>query len=388
MLGAVLDARETFEEITSEIEATRDDDLQRADAERLGEIKTICEHNANLARKRSIGLDDVDEIRAFTAEEAEAETEADEQLRQSDTSSEQEQTRETGGGRSGSFVTPAEPTDPVETDVELTHEHFEEEELIGSGGNADVYMVDVNHDDVTGPVALKQPRIQGTMHEETIKKFASEAKTWSKLDDHPNIASVVGHGSSPVPWIALEYMREGHLGNVRSRLDVGDRLEIAVQIVDAVWHAHQRGVAHLDLKPENVLFTETDGQLVPKVADWGLSKMLLDNSNSVEGLSPQYSAPEQFDSESYGSPDNQTDVYQLGIILYELFGKKHPFDGSPAQIMNSVLTADLDPVSEYNDDIPAELDRIVGKATAKKKDERYEATVYLRDRLSDVSEQY
>jgi tetratricopeptide (TPR) repeat protein/tRNA A-37 threonylcarbamoyl transferase component Bud32 len=386
--GEYLDAQETFEEIASGIEPTREDNLQEADAERLDEIETICEHNANVARKRFIGLDDVDEIRTFTPEEAKTETEADEQSRQSDTSRERERTKGTGGGRSESFVTPVEPTDPVETDIELTHDHFEEEELIGSGGNADVYLVDVDHDGVTEPVALKQPRIQGTMHQETIKKFASEAKTWSKLDDHPNIVSVVGHGSSPVPWIALEYMREGHLGNVWSRVDVGDRLEIAVQIVDAVWHAHQRGVAHLDLKPENVLFTETDGQLVPKVADWGLSKMLLDNSNSVEGLSPQYSAPEQFDTESYGSPDNQTDVYQLGIMLYELFGEKHPFDGSPAQIMNSVLTADLDPVSEYNDDIPAELDRIVGKATAKNKDERYETTVYLRDKLSDVLKQY
>jgi serine/threonine protein kinase len=88
------------------------------------------------------------------------------------------------------------------------------------------------------------------------------------------------------------------------------KLSLATQVTDAVWHAHQRGVAHLDLKPQNILLSSSEDGSGPvaKVADWGLSKMLLENSASVEGLSPQYSAPEQFDADEHGSPDNKTDI--------------------------------------------------------------------------------
>jgi serine/threonine protein kinase len=146
-------------------------------------------------------------------------------------------------------------------------------------------------------------------------------------------------------------------------------------------------VAHLDLKPENVLFRSVgDAWDVPKVADWGLSRHLLEHSKSVEGLSPQYAAPEQFDDE-YGSADDITDIYQLGADLYELFKGEPPFDGKPAKAMHKVLHEEPTGPSEIAD-VPQELDEILLTALAKEKDDRYDNVAYLRDALQDVYEEY
>jgi serine/threonine protein kinase len=266
------------------------------------------------------------------------------------------------------------------------YDDFERGALIGSGGNADVYRSTLMLDDTPRPVAMKEPRIQGTVLAESTEMFAAEARTWSRLDNHANIVTVVAYGSSPIPWIALEYMDQGDLSTVSSELSLQDKLRIAIQITDAVWHAHQRGVAHLDLKPQNILLEAGDGDsnLMAKVADWGLSRMLLENSASVEGLSPQYSAPEQFDAEKYGSPDNQTDIFQLGVILYELFAGQHPFGNSATEAMHGILNEATVPLGIHDPDLPVEVEDAVGPALAKSKVDRYEAVVYLRDALESI----
>jgi len=122
---------------------------------------------------------------------------------------------------------------------------------------------------------------------------------------------------------------------------------------------------------------------VPKVADWGLSKHLLEHSKSVEGLSPQYAAPEQFDDE-YGTTDDLTDVYQLGAVLYELFTGRPPFDGKSAKAMRRVLHEAPTPPSAVAD-VPAALDDVLLTALAKEKADRYESALYLRDALQNVT---
>jgi hypothetical protein len=276
------------------------------------------------------------------------------------------------------------PSDvPAVPEVSVAYESLGGKERIGTGGNADVFRVQAATSDGETTLALKEPRIQGTLHGDELERFLDEAETWDKLDDHDHVVGLVDYGNAPLPWIAMEYMDGGHLGERAGELSVQQALWTATAITRAVRHAHRQGVAHLDLKPENVLFRSvSDAWDLPKVADWGLSKHLLEHSKSVEGLSPQYAAPEQFDS-SYGSTDDVTDVYQLGTVLYELFTGGPPFEGEAARVMHRTLEEQPVPPSEVAD-VPSRLDEILLKALAKEKADRYESVLYLRDDLLEL----
>ncbi len=272
---------------------------------------------------------------------------------------------------------------PATQSRSLQYKMLDRAELIGNGGNADVYRVVASIDGKDMTLALKEPRMGGTLHSDTIDRVLSEADTWQRLDDHDHIVSVVDYGDTPLPWIAMEYMDAGHLGERVGDFPFEQALWTAIGTTAAVRHAHRRGVAHLDLKPENILFRSVDdGWDVPKVADWGLSKQLLNHSKSIEGLSPHYAAPEQFD-ESLGPTDDITDVYQLGAVCYEMFTGRPPFDGSATTVMRAVLDETPTPPSEYAD-LPAEIDEILLTALAKEKSDRYESVLYFRDALREL----
>jgi serine/threonine protein kinase len=228
--------------------------------------------------------------------------------------------------------------------------------------------------------------MKGTLHTDAVERILTEAETWDKLDSHDYIVDIVDYGSEPVPWIAMEYMNAGDLAERAGILNFDQALWTATAITKGVRHAHRRGVAHLDLKPSNVLFRSIeDAWDVPKVADWGLSKHLLDHSKSVEGLSSQYAAPEQFDDD-YGKADDITDVYQLGAVLYELFTGRPPFEGvAPAKAMHKVLHEEPTPPNEVAD-LPEALDDVLLTALAKEKENRYDGVILLRDQLLQLSE--
>ncbi|GAB3314015.1 hypothetical protein GCM10027355_06530 [Haloplanus salinarum] len=289
--------------------------------------------------------------------------------------------RGTGGGsRAG-----APDRIPQAPEVSVEYDALTDEEPLGGGGNADVAKATLPTPDGDVILAIKRPRMQGTLHTDAVDRLMEEAETWDKIDDHDHVVGVVDYGASPVPWIAMEYMDAGHLADRAGDLPFDQAVWSAVRIVEGVHHAHRRGVAHLDLKPENVLFRSVeDAWDVPKVADWGLSKHLLDHSKSVEGLSPQYAAPEQFD-EQYGNPDDITDIYQLGTVLYELFTGRPPFEGRPSKAMRRVLDEEPTPPSDVAD-VPQALDRVLLTALAKEKSERYETVLYLRDALRELGE--
>ncbi|OVE82824.1 serine/threonine protein kinase [Natronolimnobius baerhuensis] len=276
-------------------------------------------------------------------------------------------------------------TDPVRIDADFTD--FEELEAIGSGGNADVTKVQFKGE---GPdiCALKQPRMQGTLDVESLSQFTAEAETWEKLDDHDHIVSVLGYESQPLPWIALEYMDGGSLDARLGDLEPAEALWIGVCIARAVRHAHRRGIAHLDLKPENVLFAETEPGSwdVPKVADWGLAKMLLEHSQSIEGLSPHYAAPEQFDDETYGHTDDYTDIYATGAVVYAALVGEPPFTGSAATVMHDVLESEPIPPSERVDGLPEGTDSALMRALTKDKSDRYESILDFKRELNRLLE--
>ncbi|WP_251328406.1 protein kinase domain-containing protein [Haloplanus pelagicus] len=275
---------------------------------------------------------------------------------------------------------------PSPPPLNVSYHGIEQEGVIGTGGNAKIYRGTVMADDRQVPLAVKEPRTGGTLHTETVERLLAEAETWTALDDHDHVVDVVDYGSTPVPWIAMEYMDGGHLGERADEFTLDQALWTALAVTTAVRHAHRQGVAHLDLKPENVLFREVEGAWdVPKVADWGLSKRLLDHSNSIEGFSPQYAAPEQFDDE-YGDTDELTDIYQLGAVLYELFAGRPPFEGQSAEIMHKTLTEEPTRPTDLTPELPAELDDVLLTALAKRKEDRYESVLYLRDQFVELLE--
>lgn len=171
-------------------------------------------------------------------------------------------------------------------------------------------------------------------------------------------------------------------------IDLEEALWIGRSIAEAIRYAHRHGVAHLDLKPENILFRETgpDTWAVPKVSDWGLAKFLLEHSKSVEGLSIGYAAPEQFDPDRYGSPDDYTDIYQLGVLIYELITGSPPFTGQQAAVIRATLDEAPPPPTEVNPALPPEVDTILLTALAKNKAYRYESVLDFRRALDDLFE--
>lgn len=271
-------------------------------------------------------------------------------------------------------------TIPDKPDIDFSA--TERRERIGSGGTADVYKVVDRGSGQT--VAVKEPHFEGTLSEDIFERFVSEARTWERLDDHGGIVGVVDWEDEPVPRIALEYMDGGPLTDRIGDLELEEALWTGLRVADAVWWAHSRGVAHLDLKPDNILFRTTgpDTWDVPKVSDWGLARLLLYHSQSVEGLSPTYSAPEQFDPDTYGSPDQITDVYQLGTIVYEVLTGEPPFSGSARAVMNRHLTEWPARATTVNAMLPAEVDDALMAALAKRKEDRYESMLDFRRDLS------
>jgi len=275
-------------------------------------------------------------------------------------------------------------TIPAVPHLVVDYEDISNGEVIGQGGSADVYRASVQTGEQTVPLAIKQPRLQGTLHRDTIEAFQEEAETWDRLDDHDHIVSVVDWGGTPLPWLAMEYMDGGSLDALLEdgKLPLRQALWVGLCVCRAVRYAHRHGVAHHDIKPANVLFrTVENGWMVPKVSDWGLARLLIEESKSIQGLSPHYAAPEQFDTDTYGSPDDITDIYQLGVLLYELTTGAPPFEGPATAVMQSILTEDPDPPSAVAD-VPEAIDELVMPALEKQKSDRYESVLYLRTGLN------
>jgi serine/threonine protein kinase len=277
---------------------------------------------------------------------------------------------------------------PHAPNLSVDYDSLINEEQIGSGGNAVVNKMTLSTTDGNVTLAVKEPRISGTLHTEQVNRILQEAETWDKLDDHDHIVGVIDYGREPIPWIAMEYMDGGHLGEQTGEIETAQALWTAIAVTKGVRHAHRRGIAHLDLKPQNILFrTIEDMWDVPKVADWGLSKHLLDHSKSIDGYTPAYSAPEQLD-EGYGKADDITDVYQLGAVFYELFTGIPPFDAeTTGKVIRQILDEDPTPPSEIAD-VPDELDTVLLTALSKNKKDRYEDILLLRNALQSVFEEH
>ena len=279
-------------------------------------------------------------------------------------------------------------------------------EVLGEGGMGTVYRAGQTQP-VKRQVALKLIKI-GMDSRAVLARFDAERQALA-LMDHPNIARVYDGGSTEAgqPFFVMELVSGEPITEYcdRLRLPVRARLELFVAVCQAVQHAHQKGIIHRDLKPSNVMVTEVDGRPTPKVIDFGVAKAtefsLTDQSLADTGAivgTPTYMSPEQADPSSMDI-DTRTDVYALGVILYELLAGSPPIDAKqfkrgailemlrmvrevdPPRPSTKVSTSDALPSIAANRDIePAhlkralqgDLDWIVMMALEKDRTRRYE----------------
>jgi serine/threonine protein kinase/tetratricopeptide (TPR) repeat protein len=212
--------------------------------------------------------------------------------------------------------------------------------VLGRGGMGTVYHAR-QREPFVRDVALKLIR-DGFDRARVVERFEAERRTLARLE-HPGIARILDAGTERRgrPYFVMELVRGRPVVEYadQKKLAIDERLTLFLEICRAVAYAHQRGVLHRDLKPGNILIAEEDGAAVPKVIDFGIAKALEQTSDAGSTLTlaghlvgtPDYMSPEQAGVGS-GDPDTRSDVYSLGVVLYELLTGQRPMalDGLPA----------------------------------------------------------
>jgi WD40 repeat protein/transcriptional regulator with XRE-family HTH domain len=245
-------------------------------------------------------------------------------------------------------------------------------ERVGSGGMGAVYRA--VQPLVEREVAIKIILPQYANHPDFIRRFEAEAQLVARLE-HPHIVPLYDYWREPgVAYLVMRLLRGGSLRNVLEKgpLPLDTTLRMMEQVGSALGAAHRAGVIHRDLKPANVLLDEDQNAYL---ADFGIAKNLgnpnLEDATQVDAIigSPAYISPEQIRSE-FVRP--QTDIYCLGVVLYELLTGDLPFTGpTPIEVMHQHLTAPLPPLAARRTGLPAVLDEVIEHATAKDPEHRY-----------------
>ena len=249
---------------------------------------------------------------------------------------------------------------------------YEIQELIGVGGMAMVYKAHDNIDDKT--VAIKILKDEFLGNEEFIRRFKNESKAIAVLS-HPNIVKVydVSFGDR-IQYIVMEYIDgitlKEYIGQ-QNAIPWKEAVHFTVQILQALQHAHEKGIIHRDVKPQNIMLLQ-DGTI--KVTDFGIARINDGETRTMTNKaigSVHYIAPEQAKG---GVTDGKADIYSVGVMLYEMLTGKLPFDADSAvSVAIMQLQNEPKPLREINESVPEGLEEITLRAMRKEPRERYES---------------
>ena len=270
-------------------------------------------------------------------------------------------------------------------------EHYKILGTLGEGGMGKVYLA---LDERLGrKVALKVLTSDFTTNRDSLRRFKQEARITSALS-HPNICILyeVGENAEGLHFISMEYVEGLTLRDMMNNapMAISQVLEIGSQIAAALAAAHGAGIIHRDIKPENVI-VRPDGYV--KVLDFGVAKLTEHRTDAALGPSihttdpnmvvgtPRYMSPEQVRSLKV---DARTDIWSLGVILYEMTTGQPPFDGATiGDLIVSVLKSEPPPLLRYSTEAPEQLQQIIQKALMKEPENRYQSVAEL---LADLKE--
>jgi len=273
--------------------------------------------------------------------------------------------------------------------VGRTISHYQVLSLLGAGGMGEVYLARDPRLDRT--VALKILPGELAADADRMQRFTREAKAASALN-HPNVATIYDVGESDgISFIVMEHVEgETLLARISRRMTPPEVVDIAVQAADALDLAHSKGITHRDIKPANLMLTRRGGV---KVLDFGVAKMARSDEGgltgdwsiepvtavgSVVGSGP-YMSPEQIVG---GDVDSRSDVFSLGVVIYQMTTGQLPFSGSTrAEMKDRILHATPETMVRFNPDTPSELERITLKCLDKRTVGRYQSA---RELLTDL----
>lgn len=249
---------------------------------------------------------------------------------------------------------------------------------IGAGGMSDVYKA---KDHILGRfVAIKVLKPEFSEDRGFVSKFRTEAQSAAGLE-HPNIVNIYDVGSEEgLYYIVMEYVEGITLKTYiekKGQLSFKEAVSIAIQVARGIESAHAKQITHRDIKPQNIIIS-TEGKV--KVTDFGIAKAASSNTISSDVMgSVHYSSPEQARN---GFVDGRSDIYSLGIVMYEMVTGRVPFDGdTTVAVAIQHLQEEMTPPGNYAENLPVSLEKIIVKCAQKNPDRRYQTIEELLDDL-------
>jgi eukaryotic-like serine/threonine-protein kinase len=274
--------------------------------------------------------------------------------------------------------------------------HYQILSLLGAGGMGEVYLAE--DQSLRRKVALKLLPGRFTQEADRVRRFEQEARAASALN-HPNILTIHEIGQVDGRHYLVTEFIDGQTLRQRmksARLEIREALDVAVQVASALAAAHEAGIVHRDVKPENVMLRR-DGYV--KVLDFGLAKLTEPRVQAIDTAAltaaevsteagvvmgtVHYMSPEQARGQKV---DGRSDIFSLGVVLYEMIAGRVPFEGkTSSDVIAALLAKEPLPLTQFLPEVPVEMERIMTKALQKDREERYQT---IKDVLRDLKALY